>query len=78
MGDAVKTTVGLCRLDRRDLLQRRAGGRRMRVRVTGVLILAGDIDPVLAAESIESIDLRGPLMASASVRRALAGRITTR
>ncbi len=69
-------TMGVCRLGRRDLEKRRADRRRMRVRVTGMLIIAGDVDPALAAESIESIDLRGPLVARPPVRRALTDRIT--
>jgi hypothetical protein len=73
--DDTTVTVGVCRLGRRDLEKWRADGHRMRVRVTGMLVIAGDVDPALAAEAIGSIQLRGPLMASRPVRRALADRV---
>lgn len=73
--DDTTVTVGVCRLGRRDLEKWRADGRRMRVRVTGMLIIGSGVDPVLARESIDSVELRGPLMASSPVRRALADRI---
>lgn len=70
------TTVGVCRLDRRGLERHRAAGRRLRVRVTGLLAIAGDIAPDLAVDTIAKVELRGPLVASRAVRRALADRIT--
>jgi hypothetical protein len=69
-------TVGLCRLSRRGLEQARAAGRRLRVRVTGVLVIAGDVSPALAVDTIVAVELRGPLVAGGAVRRALGGRVT--
>jgi hypothetical protein len=70
------TSVGICRLDRRGLERQRAAGQALRVRVTGLLVIAGDVSPGLAAEVIASIVLRGPLVAGPAVRQALAGRIS--
>jgi hypothetical protein len=49
----------------------RAGGRRLRVRVTGVLAIVGDVTPALAVEAIAAVELRGA--PSRAVWRALAG-----
>ena len=72
--DGMVTTVGVCRLDRRGLERARDAGRRLRVRVSGVLIIAGDVSPALAADAVEVVRLRGVLVAGSAVRRALAGR----
>jgi hypothetical protein len=65
-------------LERRGLERHRAAGRRLRVRVAGMLVIAGDVAPALAADVITSVELRGPLVASRAVRRVLAGRVTRR
>ena len=71
--DGMVTTVGVCRLDRRGLERARDAGR-LRVRVSGVLIIAGDVSPALAADAVEVVRPRGVLVAGSAVRRALAGR----
>ena len=60
----------------RSLLEaERRKGRRLAVRVVGYLGLEGDVTPELAAETIESISVRGIFRASPEVKAALADRI---
>jgi len=47
----------------------------MNLSVLGMLKLAADISPELAAEVIESVQVRGVFQASEAVKAALVGRI---
>jgi len=58
-----------------DLEAVRAAGEKLAIRVLGLAVIAPDVSPELAAETIDSVHVLGALQASAAVRSALAGRI---
>lgn len=58
-----------------DLVAARDAGNRLRIRGLGLVRIAADVTPALAAETIESIEVLGALHASAAVKHALAARI---
>lgn len=73
---ARKTLVlGLQEYTRRDLEAVRTAGQRLQIHVLGLVIVADDVSPELARDTIESITVLGALRASADVKSALAGRI---
>jgi Arc/MetJ-type ribon-helix-helix transcriptional regulator len=67
--------LGLQAYSRSDLEAARDAGRRWRIQALGLVRIAADVSPKLAADSIESIVILGVLQASAEVKAALAGRI---
>jgi Arc/MetJ-type ribon-helix-helix transcriptional regulator len=80
--DAVKQTVdrhqldvGLRRYSRQDLEEVKAAGERLRIQVLGLAIIAEDVSPELAQETIASIHVLGALQASPAIRSALSDRI---
>ncbi|HYE35195.1 hypothetical protein [Methylocaldum sp.] len=80
--EAVKQTVarktlvlGLQEYTRRDLETVRTAGQTLQIQVLGLVIIADDVSPELALDTIESITVLGALRASAEVKSALAGRI---
>jgi Arc/MetJ-type ribon-helix-helix transcriptional regulator len=80
--DAVKQTVarktlvlGLQEYTRRDLEAVRTAGQRLQIQVLGLVIIADDVSPELARDTIESITVLGALRAGADVKAALADRI---
>ena len=80
--EAVKQTVarktlalGLQNYTRRDLEAVRAAGETLQIRVLGLAIIADDVNPELALETIDSIEVLGAFRASPAVKAALAGRI---
>jgi Arc/MetJ-type ribon-helix-helix transcriptional regulator len=80
--DAIKQSIvrntlelGLRRFSREELETVKAAGRRLRIQVVGLAIIAEDVTPELARETIESITVLGALQASASVKAALSDRI---
>ena len=81
-GDALRQTVarrtlvlGLQHYTRRDLEAARKAGTKLRIQALGLVRIADDVTPALAAQTIESIVVLGALQASAAVKAALAGRI---
>ncbi len=68
-------TVGVMVLCAKDLEERRHRGGKLRLAVVGMLVFTTDVTGDLARETIESIELFGPLRASREVREALAGRV---
>jgi Arc/MetJ-type ribon-helix-helix transcriptional regulator len=68
--------IGVLSYNRADLEKRKAKNERLRIAVVGLLHLQNDITPQLASEVIESIQVRGMLVASEAVKAALADRIT--
>jgi len=66
--------VGVMVYDRKGLEKLRAKGRRVRISVVGMLVLANDIPPELARETIESIKVAGVFRAAPAVKDALADR----
>jgi Arc/MetJ-type ribon-helix-helix transcriptional regulator len=67
--------VGFFDYVRVDLEQSKVKGERMNFSVVGMLKLADDISPELAADVIESVQVRGIFQASPAVKAALVGRI---
>ena len=70
-------SLGVLIYDRKDLEKRRAAGKKLSIHVVGMLTLAPSITPELALETIESIWIRGKLIAPKAVREALGDRINT-
>jgi Arc/MetJ-type ribon-helix-helix transcriptional regulator len=73
---ARKTLVlGLENYTRGDLERVREAGETLEIRVLGLAVIADDVSPELALETIDSIVVLGALRASPAVKSALAGRI---
>ncbi len=66
--------VGALSYDRSDLEKRKSKGERLKINVVGMLHLHADVTAELAAEVIESIQVRGMFMASDEVKAVLADR----
>jgi Arc/MetJ-type ribon-helix-helix transcriptional regulator len=80
--DAVRQTVarhqldlGLRQYSRQDLEAVRAAGETLHIQVLGLAVLAPDVSPELARETIASIHVLGALHASPAVKAALSDRI---
>ncbi len=80
--ESVRTTVvrreldvGLRRYAKADLEAVRAAGETLEIQVLGLAVIADDVTPDLARETIASIHVLGALQASAAVKAALSGRI---
>lgn len=67
--------IGVLSYDRNDLVKRKEKGEKLTIAVMGLLHLHDDITPELATEVIESIRVRGVLIASEAVKTALADRM---
>jgi len=81
-GEFVKQTIarrtlalGLQRFTRQDLETAKSSGRKLRIQVLGLAVIAADVTPQLARASIESLVVLGALHASPAVKAALADRI---
>ena len=66
--------LGVMIHSRESLEKLRAAGRRMDLRVTGVLRLTEDVTPELAREVIQSIKVSGVFLAGTTVKAALLDR----
>lgn len=80
--DAVKKSLARRQLDlglrhytRRELEDLRARGETLHIQVLGLAVIAPDVPPDLARDTIASIQVLGALQASADVKAALSGRI---
>jgi Arc/MetJ-type ribon-helix-helix transcriptional regulator len=80
--DAIKQTVvrrqldlGLRQYSRMDLEAARQSGEMLAIHVLGLAVIAPDVSPELARETISSIHVLGALQASAAVKTALSDRI---
>ena len=80
--DAVKRSVarhqldlGLRQYSRQDLENVRAAGETLHIQVLGLVVIAADVPPQLARETIASIHVLGALQASPAVKEALGDRI---
>ena len=81
-GDAVKKSVARHRLElglrhytRLDLEAARAAGETLQIQVLGLAVIAADVSPDLALETIASIHVLGALQASPAVKAALVDRV---
>ena len=80
--DAMRKTVerreielGVRHYSRADLEAARAAGERLTIQVLGLAVIANDVSPELAAETIASLEVLGALQAPAAVKAALKDRI---
>jgi len=80
--DAVKQVVarhqldlGLRRYSRQDLQAVRAAGETLHIQVLGLVVIAPDVSPSLARDTIASIHVLGALQASPAVKAALSDRM---
>ena len=80
--DAVKQSVarhqldlGMRRYSRKDLEAVQAAGETLHIQVLGLAVIAPDVPPELARETIASIHVLGALQASPAVKAALSERI---
>jgi Arc/MetJ-type ribon-helix-helix transcriptional regulator len=80
--DAVKQSVARQQLDlglrkyrRQDLEALKAGGKMLHIQVLGLAVIAADVPPELARQTIASIHVLGALQASPAVKEALRDRI---
>ncbi len=67
--------LGVRRYTRADLEAAKAGGTRLAIQVLGLAVIADDVSPELAAETIASLEILGALQAPAAVKAALKDRI---
>lgn len=67
--------IGVFGYNKADLESAKARGQKMKFTVLGLLHLSSDIPPTLAAEVIESIQVRGIFQASDQLKEALADRM---
>ena len=80
--EAVKQSVSRHQLDlglrqytRQDLEAVQAAGETLHIQVLGLAVIAADVSPDLARDTIASIHVLGALQASAAVKAALRERI---
>lgn len=67
--------LGLRRYGRAELERVRAAGERLRIGVLGLVVIADDVDPDLARDTIQSLQVLGALQASPAIKAALRDRI---
>jgi Arc/MetJ-type ribon-helix-helix transcriptional regulator len=67
--------IGLRHYSREDLEAVRAAGEMLSIKVVGLAIIAEDVPPELACDTIEAITVLGALQAGKAVKTALADRI---
>lgn len=66
--------LGVRRYTRADLEAVKAAGERLRIQVLGLAVIAEDVSPELAVETIASLQILGALQAPAAVKAALRDR----
>lgn len=81
-GEAVKQSVarrqldlGLRQFTKAQLEAARSAGEKLHIQVLGLAVIAADVSPDLAVETIATIQVLGALQASPAVRAALGERI---
>jgi Arc/MetJ-type ribon-helix-helix transcriptional regulator len=67
--------LGLRHYTRADLEKVKAAGETLHIQVLGLAVIAADVPPELARETIASIHVLGALTAPAAIKAALADRI---
>ena len=67
--------IGVFAYDRKELEQLKAAGGKIKFTVVGMLVLNDDIPAELAAEVVESVQVRGVFQASEAVKAALSDRM---
>lgn len=67
--------LGLRHITRGELEDARAAGQMLAVRALGLVVIAPDVPPDLARDTIATLSVLGTLQASDAVRAALADRL---
>jgi Arc/MetJ-type ribon-helix-helix transcriptional regulator len=67
--------IGALTFNRADFEKRKESNEKLKLAIVGLLHLEDDISPDLADEVVESIQVRGILIASDAVKAAIADRI---
>ena len=67
--------LGLRRFDRDELERVKVAGEALHIQVLGLVVIADDVTPTLARETITSLQVLGALQAPAAVKAALHDRI---
>lgn len=67
--------LGLRHITRDELTAARAAGQMLDIRVLGLVVIAEDVSPDLARDTISALSVLGTLQASGAVKDALAERI---
>jgi Arc/MetJ-type ribon-helix-helix transcriptional regulator len=68
--------LGLRRITRDDLLAAQAAREMLDIRILGLAVIAPDVTPDLARDTISTLSVLGTLQASDAVKAALADRLT--
>jgi Arc/MetJ-type ribon-helix-helix transcriptional regulator len=68
--------LGLRRITRDELAAARAAGQMLEIRALGLVVIAADVPPELARDTISALSVLGTLQAPDAVRAALADRIS--
>lgn len=68
--------LGLRHISSAELSAAKAAGQMLDIRVLGLAVIADNVSPELAAETISSLNVLGALQASHAVKAALADRIS--
>jgi Arc/MetJ-type ribon-helix-helix transcriptional regulator len=69
--------IGAVIHDKRTMEKLRKEGKRLALRVVGLLVIAEDVTPSLARDVIESVTVHGVFKASGPVKKALADRMAS-
>ena len=67
--------IGTLTFNRRELQQKREENEMINVKVIGMFILADDVTPELALDTIQSVTVRGVFKAPEDVKKALESRL---
>lgn len=67
--------LGIRHCTRTELESLRSAGEKLSLQVLGLLVIAPDVSPDLARDTISSVRVLGSIQAPADVKEALAGRI---
>jgi Arc/MetJ-type ribon-helix-helix transcriptional regulator len=67
--------IGVLTYNRADFEKRKQKNEKLKIAIVGLLHLQDDITPELAAEVVESIQVRGIFIASDAVKAAIADRL---
>lgn len=68
--------LGISQLSRKDLEKALEAGEMLELHVLGLLSIGNDVEPELALATIKSLSVLGAFRAPASVKSALADRLT--
>jgi len=77
IGTRQNYSIGVIVMGPEELKRQLSQGKKLSIRILGMLTLTSGITPELAVEAIESIWIRGKLIAPRAVREALGDRINT-